>query len=152
MGYGDGSMAGMERVNPMIGDSSLKARYDEFMTRSRGNDDMGPKGISLPGFHRGFKSGGISSDDDEDLGQEAKREIEIEDEMDGTAEEDPNAENREILRRAIKEEQLRDLKYKAEKKAEEMGILWYNDYMDAEQYAAREKRDKEVRESNANYE
>ena len=44
------------------------------------------------------------------------------------------------------------MKYKAEKKAEEMGILWYNDYMDAEQYAAREKRDKEVRESNANYE
>ena len=149
--YGDGSMAGMERVNPMIGDSSLKARYDEFMTRSRGNDDMGPKGISLPGFHRGYKKGGISSDDDEDLGQEAKREIEIEDEMDGTAEEDPNAENREVLRRALKEEQLRDLKYKAEKKAEQMGILWYDQYSTAEEYAARSKRDRELEASNENY-
>jgi len=149
--YGDGSMAGMERVNPMIGDSSLKARYDEFMTRSRGNDDMGPKGISLPGFHRGYKKGGVSSDDDEDLGQEAKREIEIEDEMDGTAEEDPNAENREVLRRALKEEQLRDLKYKAEKKAEEMGILWYDKYSTAEEYAVRSKRDRELEASNENY-
>merc|ERR1711953_1230058 len=127
--YGDGSMAGMERVNPMIGDSSLKARYDEFMTRSRGNDDMGPKGISLPGFHRGYKKGGASSDDDEDLGQEAKREIEIEDEMDGTTEEDPNA----------------------EKKAEEMGILWYDQYSTAEEYAARSKRDRELEASNENY-
>jgi len=70
---------------------------------------------------------------------------------DGTAEEDPNAENREILRRALKEEQLRDLKYKAEKKAEEMGILWYDKYSTAEEYAARSKRDRELEASNENY-
>ena len=44
--------------------------------------------------------------DDEDLGLEAKKEIEIEDELEG-GEQDPNAANREILARAIKEEKLR---------------------------------------------
>ena len=43
------------------------------------------------------------------------------------------------------------MKYKAEKKAEELGLLWYDDYTNAEDYAARMKRNADVEESNANY-
>ena len=50
---------------------------------------------------------------------------------------DPNKEHREILARAIKEEQLRDIKYKAEKKAESLGILWYDDNSTCEEYHER---------------
>ena len=35
--YGGGSMAGMERHNPMIGDTTINARYNEFMSRTRGS-------------------------------------------------------------------------------------------------------------------
>ena len=58
----------------------------------------------MPGF--GKRARKNSDSEEEDLGMEAKREIEIEDEMDGKME-DPNKEQREILARAIKEEQLR---------------------------------------------
>ena len=73
------------------------------------------------------------------------------DELDGKGEQDPNAENREILRRALREDQLRDLKYKAEKTAEKMGILYYDDYSTAEEFAARVGREKDQKESNENY-
>jgi len=142
--YGEGSMSGMERLT--VGDSSLKARYDEFISRHKTDNDN--ELSRLPGFSKRQRK---ISDEDEDLGLEAKRELEIEDEMQGKME-DPNKEQREILARAIKEEQLRDLKYKAEKKAEEMGILWYDDYSGCEDYAARNKRNIDVERSNANYE
>jgi len=137
-------MSGMERLS--VGDSSLKARYDEFINRHKTDNDN--ELSRLPGFSKRQRK---ISDEDEDLGLEAKREIEIEDEMEGKME-DPNKEQREILARAIKEEQLRDLKYKAEKKAEEMGILWYDGYSNCEEYAARTKRNIDVERSNANYE
>merc|ERR1711953_452653 len=145
--YGQGSMAGMERHNPTIGDTTINARYNEFMSRSRGSGGDEQQ-LSLPGFHRRKRR---ASNEEEDLGLEAKKELEIEDELDGKGEQDPNAENREILRRALREDQLRDLKYKAEKTAEKMGILYYDDYSTAEEFAARVGREKDQKESNENY-
>ena len=97
--YGEGSMSGMAPLS--VGDSSLKARYDEFIHRHKTENDS--EFSNLPGFGKRRRDSGS---DDEDLGLEAKREIEIEDELDGKME-DPNKEQREILARAIKEEQLR---------------------------------------------
>jgi len=145
--YGEGSMSGMERMN--VGDSSLKAKYDEFINRHKSDNDNTNELSRLPGFSKRQRR---ISDEDEDLGLEAKNEIEIEDEM-GDKVVDPNKEHREILARAIKEEQLRDIKYKAEKKAESLGILWYDDNSTCEEYHERHGPvDHEVDASNANYE
>ena len=78
------------------------------MNRTRGENDVmpNPSVPTLPGFSNSHQKPAMPSDDEEDLGLEAKKEIEIEDELDGTMV-DPNAEQRAILARALKEEQLR---------------------------------------------
>ena len=96
-------MAGMERLNPMVGDSTINARYNSLMSRARGSMD---KGITLPGFHKNAPGLREDYDDDEDFGLEAKLEIEKEDEIkDKSA--DPSHDMREALARALKEEELR---------------------------------------------
>merc|ERR1711937_815898 len=143
--YGEGSMAGMERLNPMVGDSTINARYNSMMSRARGSVD---KGITLPGFHKNAPGLREDYDDEEDFGLEAKKEIEKEDEaLDKSA--DPSHEMREALARALKEEELRELKYKAERKAAAMGILHYEDFETEEEVRAR--REAELEASNRNY-
>lgn len=56
---------------------------------------------------------------------------------------------REALARALKEEELRELKYRAERKAAAMGILFYEDFETAEETEKRVKC--ELEESNRNY-
>ena len=141
--YGDGSMAGMERLNPMVGDSTLNARYNSMMSRSRGpNADQSFK---MPGFARHRRD--MDSDED-DFGAQAKREVELEDEARDKVQ-DPSHEMREALARALKEEELRELKYRAERKAAAMGILFYEDFETAEEAEKRVKS--ELEESNRNY-
>ena len=82
----------------------LQARYDEFINRHKSKNSTSELS-HLPGFGKRHR---YDSDDEEDLGAQAKKEIEIEDELDGKME-DPNKEQREILARAIKEEQLRSV-------------------------------------------
>merc|ERR1711939_1056542 len=54
----------------------------------------------------------------------AKREVDLEDE-ENERNNDKSVEMREALTRALREEELRELKYKCERKACEMGILFY---------------------------
>lgn len=146
--YGEGSMAGMERLNPMIGDSTINARYNNMMSRSRGSIDHG---FSMPGFHKnapGLRKSRKSYDDDEDFGALAKREVEEEDDAKEKSK-DPSHEMREALARALKEEELRELKYKCERKAAAMGVLYYEDFETAEETHQRETA--ELAQSNRNY-
>lgn len=109
--YGEGSMAGMERLNPMIGDSTINARYNNMMSRSRGSVDHG---FQMPGFHKNApglrKPTDIDQSDedsDNDIGAQAKKEIEAEDEKVENQSKDPSHDMREALARALKEEELR---------------------------------------------
>ena len=140
--YGGGSMAGSDRL--MLPDASETKKFNMMMSKSRGSrGDM-----KMPGFH-GLRYPGWE-EDEEDFGEEAKREIEEEDEILDKSEMDENKKMRDALSRAQKEEELKELKYKAERKAAAMGILWYECWEDPMVEQREFDRD-DLEKSNENY-
>lgn len=140
--YGGGSMAGSDRLG--LPDASDTKKFNNMMAKSRGEVRSDHK---MPGFHGHHYPGW--EQEEEDFGAEAKEEVENENEIEGKLETDENRKMRDTLSRALKEEELKELKYKAERKAAAMGILWYETHETAEDFRNKERR--AVEESNDNY-
>ena len=102
----------------------------------------------MPGFH-GHRYPGWE-EEEEDFGEQAKREIDEEDEILGKTQIDENTKMRDALTRAQREEELKELKYKAERKAAAMGILWYETWEDSRIENLENERD-DLEKSNENY-
>ncbi|CBY16117.1 unnamed protein product, partial [Oikopleura dioica] len=140
--YGGGSMAGSDRL--AIPDAHETKKFNQMMSKSRGSRG----GEKMPGFH-GLQYPGWE-EEEEDFGEQAKRECDEEDEITGKSEIDENKKMRDALTRAQREEELKELKYRAERKAAAMGILWYEAWEDP-RIENRENEKDDLEKSNENY-